>query len=136
MGACANLRKFKEAKCKVLHLDQGNPRINTAWVEKRSRLALGRDFRMFVDQKAQHELSMYTCSPEANSEQPYPFCDSVIIKMPSNHSSFHDFSRTHHKEDFTNDNLTVCKRHVIAPEEREVFLQAPRNIYKSTASTD
>lgn len=44
-----------------------------------------KDFRMFVDQKAQHELPTHTCSPEANSEQPYPFHDSVIIKVLSNH---------------------------------------------------
>lgn len=42
MGACANLRKFIEAKCKVLHLGQSNPSTSTAWVEKGSRLALGR----------------------------------------------------------------------------------------------
>lgn len=41
MGVWANLRKFYEAKCKSC-LDRGNPPISTAWVEKGSRLALGR----------------------------------------------------------------------------------------------
>lgn len=85
MGAWANLRKFNEAKCKVLPGLRQSPHKYSLGGEEIKTSPGEKDFRMDVDQKAQHELSMYTCSPEANSEQPYPSRDSVIIKVPSNH---------------------------------------------------
>jgi len=40
--AHANLIKFNKARCKALHLGQGNPTINTGWAENGLRAALRR----------------------------------------------------------------------------------------------
>jgi len=40
--ACMNLLRINKAKCKILHMGQGNPGINTGWGMKGLRAALPR----------------------------------------------------------------------------------------------
>lgn len=61
MLAHANLMKFNKAKCKVLHESQGNPK------HRLGRECPGEKMWGVGGQKAQHELSMCTHSPESQT---------------------------------------------------------------------
>ncbi|TRZ08992.1 hypothetical protein HGM15179_018117 [Zosterops borbonicus] len=63
--ACVNLMKFDKAKCKVLHLGQGNPKpqVQTGW--RMDRVQPWRKRLWGVGQEAQHVSAMCTCSPES-----------------------------------------------------------------------
>jgi len=66
--ACANLMKVSKAKCKVLHMGQGNPkhkyRLGREWIETRPE---EKDLRMLVDEKPNVDPTMCTCSTESHN---------------------------------------------------------------------
>ncbi|PKU43453.1 rna-directed dna polymerase from mobile element jockey-like [Limosa lapponica baueri] len=64
--ACANLMKFSQAKCKVLHQGHSNPRhkyrLGREWLESSPE---EKDFGGVSGRKAQHEPAMCACGPES-----------------------------------------------------------------------
>ncbi|PKU42859.1 rna-directed dna polymerase from mobile element jockey-like [Limosa lapponica baueri] len=64
--ACANLIKFNQAKCKVLHLHQSNPkhkyRLGRDWLESSPE---EKDLGVLVDEKLNMSAAVRTGSPES-----------------------------------------------------------------------
>jgi len=56
-----NLMRFNEAKCKVLHLDHGNPRYMYRLEQELIESSLAKDFNVLAE--VGHESTVCTCSP-------------------------------------------------------------------------
>jgi len=91
--ACANLMKFNKAKCKVLHVDQVNPkqkyRLGREWIESSPEekvLGVLADERlnvtwqcMLVAQKANHILACMKRSMASRSREVIlPLCSALM----------------------------------------------------------